>query len=207
MNLTTMRANSLFHGKLRSPRRIAAAVLCSIFFTMMVHAQEMSVPVNIQASLILKILTYDRNFNLPAGNNLVIGVVYQGRFRASLDVKDEFLKSTGEMGALQAARYSIRCVPIDLDAEDDVSDLLISEKIRVLYVAPLRSVSLADIVSAAREHHVNSCTGVPEYVDAGLAVGLGTKGEKPLILINRKAAKLEGSDFSSQLLKLAKVIE
>jgi hypothetical protein len=48
---------------------------------------------------------------------------------------------------------------------------------------------------------------VPDYVGAGCAVGIGTEGEKPLIIINLPAAKAEGADFSSQLLQLAKVIE
>jgi len=38
-------------------------------------------------------------------------------------------------------------------------------------------------------------------------VGVGLKGESPEIIINLPAAREEGSDFSSSLLKLARVIE
>jgi hypothetical protein len=37
-------------------------------------------------------------------------------------------------------------------------------------------------------------------------VGIGSKAGKPKILINLKASREEGADFSSQLLKLSKII-
>jgi hypothetical protein len=50
-------------------------------------------------------------------------------------------------------------------------------------------------------------TGVPDYIYNGISVGIDIKGEKPEILINLKSSKLEGADFSSQLLKISTIIE
>jgi hypothetical protein len=49
-------------------------------------------------------------------------------------------------------------------------------------------------------------SGVPEYVEEGISVGIDVKNNKPLIVINIKSAKLEGIDFNSQLLKIAKIL-
>ena len=204
---TIIKPDSLFRRLMRLASRIGMAVLFSFLLAGLVQAQEVAVPVNIQVPLLLKILTFDRSLDMTDGHELVIGVAYQGRFRSSLDTKDEFLKAVAGISSLKSGYCPLRCVPIDMDREDALACRIVLEHIRVMYVASLRSISLDDIVSATRASHVVSITGVPEYTDDGVAVGIGTKGEKPLILINRNAAKLEGSDFSSQLLNLAKIIE
>ena len=49
-------------------------------------------------------------------------------------------------------------------------------------------------------------TGVPEYVDQGVAVGVGIRKDRPLIIVNLEQARAEGSVFSSQLLALARIV-
>ena len=63
------------------------------------------------------------------------------------------------------------------------------------------------ITNLSRDKKILTLTGVPDYVDSGLTVGIGTKGRKPRIIINLLAAKAEGADFSSGLLNLAKVVK
>ena len=51
-------------------------------------------------------------------------------------------------------------------------------------------------------------TGVPAYVDKGVAVGISLNREnKPLILINLASSKSAGSAFDANLLKLATIVE
>ncbi len=78
--------------------------------------------------------------------------------------------------------------------------------IDILYITPLRATGIKEIIRACGAGKILTLTGVPEYVTDGVAIGIGIKGEKPRILINITSAKNEGSDFSSQLLKLAMVI-
>lgn len=70
----------------------------------------------------------------------------------------------------------------------------------------LRAVDLKTITRVSRARQLTTWTGVPEYVEEGISIGIGLSGERPLILINRSASRLEGVDFSSQLLKQAQVI-
>jgi hypothetical protein len=50
-------------------------------------------------------------------------------------------------------------------------------------------------------------TGVPLYVEQGVALSIGIVRERPQIIVNLAATRAEGSDFTSQLLRLCKVIE
>ena len=169
-------------------------------------AQEMIVPVETQFNLFLKILTFDRNLKARVGDELVIGLVYQGKFRVSLNARNEAVKALSKSPINKIEGIPIRQVSIDLD-ESDLDSTVFKEGVDVLYISPLRAVVIKKITDLSRAKKITTLTGVPEYVESGLAVGIGTKGEKPLIIINLLAAKKEGADFSSQLLKLAKVIE
>lgn len=106
----------------------------------------------------------------------------------------------------QVAGVHFRCVAIDWDGTKDIAAVLTQERPHVLYVAPLRSVSIEAVAAAARGQGIHTWTGIPEYVERGLAVGIGLRGERPLILVNLTAARAEGADISSQLLSISRVI-
>jgi len=99
----------------------------------------------------------------------------------------------------------IRVVSIDIDTEY-LEYTIERENIDVLYLTQLRAVEIGDIAKLSRKKQIVTLTGIPDYVKAGVAVGVDIKEEQPQILINLPASKAEGVDFSSQLLKLAKVI-
>jgi len=44
-------------------------------------------------------------------------------------------------------------------------------------------------------------------MNVGISACINVDGEKPVIIINRNSARNEGVDFSSQLLKVSRVIE
>jgi hypothetical protein len=162
--------------------------------------------VNLQYSLFLKILTFDRNLKARAGEEIVIGIVYQKNFRESLNIKEEITKVINESLTQKIEDIPIRQVPINLN-NTDLDSAVSQMKIDILYLTPLRAVKIEDITKVSRTKQLTTLTGVPDYVESGLAVGIGTKGDKPLIIINLPASKKEGADFSSQLLRLAKIVE
>lgn len=170
------------------------------------RAADIAVPTEIQAPLFAKIITFDRSLASRAPRELVIGILYQRKVRASLDVKDDFVKALDRIPERQVAGVAFRCVAIDWDGSKDISAVLTQEHPHILYVAPLRTVSIEEIAAAARAQGIHTWTGIPEYVERGLAVGIGLRGERPLILVNLTAARAEGADISSQLLSIARVI-
>jgi hypothetical protein len=171
------------------------------------HAQEMAIPLNVQFPLLLKVLSFDRNLKPRAGDDIVIGIVYQKHFRTSLNVKDELMTMMDEPALKHLEGIPIRPVLIDLASDTDVASAISRSKVNILYITPLRAVAMEDIAVISQAQRILTLTGVPEYVESGLVVAVGTKGEKPTIIINITAAKAAGADFNSQLLSLAKVIK
>jgi hypothetical protein len=184
---------------------VGVALLLSLCISA-THAEDDPVPVEVQLALFAKIISFDRNLKARVGNEIILGIVYENDFRTSLNVKDAFLESMDAFHIKQVAGIPIRCVPLAINSERDFGLTVMRSKVNLLYVTPLRAIDMDEITVVTRARQILSLASVPEYVESGLAIGIGTKGEKPLILINIGAAKAEGSDFNSQLLKLAKVI-
>jgi hypothetical protein len=201
-----MQQRGLAH-KTRILVTLAAAMAIGMPAGQGVIAQEPAVPVGVHLGLMLKTLSFDRKFAPYSENMARIGVLFQKSFRMSIDVSNQAAAYLGDTANQEAAgrRISVALLPYDTPAQLDSA--LVSDSLDVLYIAPLRSVDVSEIVAATRARHVLTMTGVPSLVPEGVSVGVGVRGGKPELLINQTAALAEGADFSSQLLRLAKVYE
>ena len=111
-------------------------------------AQEVAVPVETQAALFTRILAFDRAFDHRRDKDLVIGILYQERFRASLNVKNLLVELSERDTATRQPVH--RYVPIDMTEAGALRAALARHSIDVLYVAPLRAVNIDDIVAVSR---------------------------------------------------------
>ncbi len=169
-------------------------------------AQEMLVPTDLQYEFLLKILTYDRNLETRIGDEIVIGILYQSKFRLSEITKNSLVSSIKKSPITSLDNIPIRYVNIDLNEENDFAEVISRENVDILYIAPLRAFNLKSITELSRSNKIITFSGVPEYTEEGIGISIGTKGDKPQIIINLDATHLEGSDFSSKLLNLARIV-
>lgn len=168
-------------------------------------AVDMAVPVQIQLPLFLKLMAYDRNLD-RVGEEIVVGLVYQEAARESRSVKDNFLSVVDESPGWQLDDIPIRMVTIDIE-NTDLAQAITEYKIDALYIAPVSRKQLSTVLTVCSTCKIITLTGVPDYINAGLAVGIGLRSDdRPEIIINLTSAKAAGADFSSQLLQLAKIV-
>lgn len=169
-------------------------------------AQEMAVPIPMQWAFFQKILSFQRVIITDSMVRApVLAIVYQSQFRASLDARNEMLALLKEVEPRVGSEV-LKIVDIDLTKETDLGLAMAEKKVTLLYVAPLRAYDVMLITKESRQRRVLTISGVPTYITEGLSVGLDIKGNKPEILINRTAARLEGREFHAQLLKLATIV-
>lgn len=169
-------------------------------------AQDMAVPVGVQLPLFVKLLSFNRNLAAQPSGPIVMGVLYQRKFRASANVADEVRRAAGRLTVADNGAM-LRVIAVDLDETPDLGSALNRLHLTVLYVSPLRAVDLESVAAATRKARILTLTGVPRYVAAGISIGIDLKGNRPDIVINLPAAKAEGADLDAQLLKLARVIQ
>lgn len=184
-------------------RRCTVAVAIAGFYAFKpgaAAAQDMDVPVQTQVALFLKVITFDRNLVIPPATEIVVGVVFQSGYRTSVNAKNIAMTAL----QLSGGQRKIRAIAIDLDREP-LAAALTRHMPSVVYVAPLRAVEISDLATTTRNAGVTTVTGVPQYISLGLAVSVRLQGERPKLVINAEAAKLEGADFRAELLKLAQI--
>lgn len=171
------------------------------------YAQEMSAPVSAQVSLFTKILSFERITRSKVSNELVVLVLYQKNFRNSLNAKNAVEKQLDGKSLSEFSGASAKVLTFALDSDSDLRQFLSRNKVNFIYVAPLRAYDIDNIISISRSKKILTGSGVAEYVNNGLSIGIGVRSEKPEIIINLTAAKLEGAELSSQLLKMARIIK
>jgi D-arabinose 1-dehydrogenase-like Zn-dependent alcohol dehydrogenase len=169
--------------------------------------QQMPVPVDVQIPVLLKVLSFDRRIADARGQILVVGVLYQSGYRASATAKDRAVEEFTRARSSGPASRSLALVQIDADKESALEKALTRLGVRVLYVTPVRAFDLDSLVAATRRNGILTLTGVPEYVEAGVSIGVELRQDRPRILVNLRAARAEGADLAAQLLGLATVVE
>jgi hypothetical protein len=187
----------------RAWRAFAAFSIAILLCVAPVRGQEMEVPVDVQFALFAKIVSFDRAPKTQNEGDYVLGVLFQPTVRASSQVSEQALATAPR---LTIDGRKVRVIAMPIAGMGEVEATLKRANVDALYVTPLRSPDIAALARVTRRHKVLTLTGVPVFVEDGLAVGVAMKGNRPLVVINLNASKAEGADFSSQLLHISKII-
>jgi hypothetical protein len=191
---TCRRAGSLLLGALLSVFSCAAG------------AEQMPLQAEAQIPLLLKVLTYDRNFEKKAGKELALGVVHDPTDRDSAKATDEVGSTLYKYSGKTVKKLPMKYYTIEFTGAADLERFVKEKGISALYLTPGSAKALPVVLKVSEDLDLITLTGIPEYVRRGVAVGIGVAQDKPEILINLAAARAQGSDFDASLLRLATVI-
>jgi hypothetical protein len=188
-------------------RRLALTpVLVLLALAGSAFAQRMPVPVDVQVPILFKVLAFDRSIADSHDRILVVGVFYQSGYRLSSTVKELVTDALSRIGSGGLTNRPVRVIAIDADLKDNLENTLTRLEVKVLYVTPLRAFDLQSLVAATRRTRILTLTGVPDYVEAGLSIGLDLRQDRPRIVVNLYAARAEGADLTAPLLGIATVL-
>ena len=182
----------------------AGALFMAGWAAVTVAAQEMSVPVGVQVELMVRVFSFDRAMEERVGAGLTVGILYQERHRTSASAADEVEELLSHAEWASTGRAQIVRIPWEGRALTEKR--LREKKVRILYIAPLRSVDLQSLCDICSAQQIPAFTGVADYVKQGIPLGVARRGGKAAILVNLPAARRTGLDLSSQILHIAEVI-
>jgi uncharacterized protein DUF4154 len=192
----------------RSGRGVLATVLATLLCARAAATEPMPFPADVQITLLLKILTYDRSFQAKAKSAVTIGVVYVAADPESVKAKDEILNTLKLVADRTIKNVPIRAVALEYRDPAGLGKLVQKAGINVFYIAPGNADSLRELLRVSHTQGITTATGVPEYVQRGVAIGIGIKADKkPDILINLPSSRQEGSEFDASLLRIANVVK
>lgn len=169
------------------------------------RAAKMLVPVELQVNLFAKVLRFDRSLEEQQGDELVVGVLYQERVRDSDLAKDAFIEEVRKT-SLTIQDRRVKTVPLAAGTPEDLARSIEEHGLDLLYVGPVRALDIGKFSRVTRSLSVITLTGVPQFVEDGLSIGIGLAQDRPEIIINVDAARLEGASFQARLLQLARIV-
>lgn len=185
-----------------------AAMLVALLSAPAGGTEPMPFPPDVQITLLLKILTYDRSFQSKSKSGVTIGVVYVASDPQSVKTKDDILKTLSLVSDRTIKNVPIRAVALEYKDPTTLLKAVTAGGVNVFYIAPGNADTLQQLLRMSHTRGITTATGVPEYVQRGVAIGIGIKPDKkPDILINLPNSRQEGSEFDASLLRIATVVK
>jgi hypothetical protein len=165
------------------------------------------VEADLEATLHLKVLSYDKKLKARSGGRLVVAVVY----RAGDETSEPSRKSIGAAFEKLARKVTVQgmkpeIVQVPFDAVQ-LGDQLKKARATVVYVAAGLDDAVGTVSAAASQIKAATLTGRRKQVEQGAAVGVVAHNGKPRIVINLKSARALGMDLDVKILSLAEVLK
>jgi hypothetical protein len=168
---------------------------------------EEELPARQRVLLLLRVLAYDRNLKARAGEVVAVAVLFQKGNARSEECQKELLAAFEEVASTSVvaglpiqARGQAWAGGAALDAE------LQHPRTSSLYACPGLESVVPAIREVARRRSSFTAAGGRAMVEAGLSLGLIKGGARAGLVINLEAARAEGVDLDSALLRIAEVL-
>lgn len=186
--------------------RLKILLIVFVLSSQISFGQRVKAPIDLQLRIIPKILSLEKNLAQSKEKFFNVSILFSKEQRNSAQVFESFTKSVNELGiAIKDKEATV--LPFDISGKGNIRSFLKNNKIKLLYITPIRGIDISEITKICKEEGVLTITGVEEYSINQVSVVLSLEDNKLQIMINQKSSKQEGADFSSRLLRIAKLIE
>ena len=155
-----------------------------------VWAQE-EVSIEKPAEILLKAVSFDRNLKKRSGKGIHIGVVHKGA-ATSAGAQAKALTAAGSKGV---KGLSVKATAVEFTSVKKMLDLLESQGLNILFVHPSAASAISSIQQVTRGKKILSLAGNRQLVEQGFSLGAFMRKGVPRLVVNEKAAKVEGLDL------------
>jgi hypothetical protein len=187
-------------------RAALLALLATLAVVRTSAAEDVAVPVNLQADLLAKVIEYDRSFPARAGERAQVLIVMKGGNPDSARVASAMQTALGRRDQIAGLPHDEQIVayitPTDLAAACR------ERNIAVIYFGPGFGENEVVAIRAVLDGvDVLSVASVPQYVEQGIVLGFDLISGRPKLLFNLTQAKKQHVAIRGEALKLMKVFE
>ena len=159
-----------------------------------------------QASILTRALAYDRNMKDRAGEAVVVGIVYKAGNNTSEGLANELLAAFRQLEKFAVHGLPFKAVRVAYEGVPALADATRAGGIDAVYICPGMDNDIAAIAALAEERKMLTFASREDQIKRGLAVGVFEQDGKPAISLNLGASQREGAAFSSDLVRLSKVV-
>lgn len=163
-------------------------IFLAIFFVGTENAYS-QVPVDLQAAIALKIISYDSNIG-RFGASIEIGV-------SSQELLDGFKKVIETQPSVKDKKLSVSLMSSPADAA----------KFKVVFIGSNWSDKYTAVGTTATGKKILAMSSNEDALKNGIAVSFKLADGKPKIVLSKSAVKNQGSSFSADLLSLSELVD
>lgn len=181
---------------------VAAAVA---LFASVASADDVTVPVSLQLQLLARVATYDRSFAAQAtAPAVVLVVVRRGNAESS--------RSAAQIEAGLRRTATLAGRPVTVERHDFASAAALRSAVQsrsaaIVYLTPGFAGDASAIGQSLDGLTVLSVSAVGADADNGIVLSFELVEARPKLVVNLRQARRQGVQFSSQFLRLARVIQ
>jgi hypothetical protein len=197
-------------GSLPGWRRPAALVLAAVLASILLvgseaRAEDVAVPIALEAPLLAKVAAYDRSFvDRAAGSAKILLLVKPGNAQSSRTAA-EMQRELGSLPQVAGLSHE-ETVALYTDAAS-LKAVCERDHIAIVFFGPGFADDIEAIRVALDGVDVLTATAVPDYVPKGIVLGFDLVSGKPKLVVHLSQARRQHVSFSSSVLKLMRVYE
>ena len=169
------------------------------------RAEEVALPIALQVELLVKVASYDRNFQQRAGERGKVLIVTKPGNGDSARVAAQVEAGLGRIPQIGGLPHDEVVTPYRGAVQ--LAELCRAEHAAIVFFGP----GFRDDVTAIREAldgvDVLSASAIPDYVEAGIVLGFDVASGRPELLVNLAQAKRQRVALRSDVLRLMKVFQ
>ena len=184
---------------------VALSILCTLLTPRISRGDEIAVPIALQAELVAKVASYDRNLAARAGDRVHVLIIVKAKDDASSAFAKHMESALGGLDKIGGLPHDESTSPFG--GAKALADACRAKHIAIVYLAPGLGEEMAGIRAALDGVNVLSVAADASDVARGVVLGFDLVSGKPKILVHLGQAKRQDVSFKAELLKLAKVLE
>jgi hypothetical protein len=184
---------------------VVASLLCAILVSSAVSAEEVVVPVGLQAELLTKVAAYDKNLAARAGDKVHVLILTRHGDADSSRAAAQMQTSLGSIAAIAGLPHDEVIASYSSGAQ--LAAMIRERHIAILYVAPGLGPEIEAIRFALDGADVLSASAIADYVPRGIVLGFDLVSGKPKLLVQLTQARRQNVALKADVLKIMKVYE
>jgi len=187
----------------RFARRAWVLAAIALTFTSLAGAASVQVPFRVQADLIAKVASFDRNFSARAGARALVIIVQMPNDAESAAAALELKNALSNVATVGDRPHEEQIVSYSSAAA--LAELARTRKPAIIYFGPGFAKELTGIRNSLSNLSLLSVGMSPDYVEGGMVLGFDLVSGRPKLLINLSQARKQQVDFPASVLRLMKI--
>jgi hypothetical protein len=184
---------------------LLSTLIAVVMITALVRADDQLVPIQLQAQLFAKVLTYDKNFPERAGQLARVLLVMKKGHADSVRVASQMQSALRPIAPIGGIPHEE--IVVAFEGAVALADLVKASGAAAVFFGPGFDDDVDAIKTALDGHDVLTAGSVPEYVPHGIVLGFDIVSGSPKLLVHLTQARRQHVSLRAELLHLARIFE